>query len=161
MCMKHHYDRNRKAVQQALDRRKEDAHEAAQDAAGQALRDELRKSNQRREAAKVAAEDAVCRHVAQVVKETNRESAQRMAQLRQEHYRRDRKALESKQLKICLLLTFFPLVMAASAIRLHNLGMVNLWVSLPLTTLACTISVWNFVAYITRNMKQREVKHHA
>lgn len=153
MCMKHHYDRNRKAVQQGLDRRKEDAHEAALEAAGQALRDELRKSNQRREAEKVAAEDAVCRHVAQVVEETNRESEQAAAQRRSERHQRERKALAEEQMKTFLILTFCPLLLAAIALRLYDTGLFHFWVSMPLTILACIVSVWNFVAYATRNIK--------
>lgn len=161
MCMKHHYDRNRKAVQQGLDRRKEEAREAAQDAAGQALQAELRKSNQRREAEKAAAEAAVCRHVAQVVEETNREMEQQKAQLHQEQHRRDRKALAAEQLKTCLVLTFCPLVMAAGAIRCFELGMLPIWLSIPGSFILCTISVWNYVAYATRNWKWEEVNHHA
>lgn len=155
MCMKqqHHYDRNRKAVQQGLDRRKEEAHEAALDAAGQALQAELRKSNQRREARKVAAEDAVCRHVAQVVEETDREIAQQRAKLHREQYRRDRMALEAKQLKTCLLRTFGSLMIAVAMVKFFEAGPLPIWVFIPATFLACIYSVWNFVAYATRNIK--------
>ena len=155
MCMnqKHHYDRNRKAVQQGLDRRKEEREEAAQEAAGKALRAELRKSNQRREAEKAAAEAAVCLHVAQVVEETDREIERATAKLRREQHRRDRMALEAAQLRICLLLTFCPLLLAAFALRLHDMGKAPFWVSVPLAILVCIYSVWNFVAYATRNIK--------
>ena len=161
MCIQqHHFDRNRKAVQRGLDRRKEARAEAAQEAADLAFLDELRRNTQRRETAKVAAEAAVCRHVDQVVEETNREIEQQKAQLHQEQYRRDRKALAEKQLRTCCFLTFFPLILAAVIIRLHDMGMVPLWVTLAWAVFACIYSLWNFVAYATRNVKHREVKHH-
>lgn len=158
MCMnqKHHYDRNRKAVQQGLDRRKEERAEAAQDAAWEDLRSKLHQSNQRLEAERVATEDATCRNVAYIVEQTNREMAQATAKLHRAQYHRDRMALEAKQLKTCLLLTFIPLLLAAVALRLHNMGMVPFWVSMTCTALASIYSVWNFVAYATRNIRKGE-----
>lgn len=158
MCMnqKHHYDRNRKAVQQGLDRRREEREEAAQEAAGQAVRDELRRINQRREAERVAAEDAVCRRVAHVVEETNRKKAQASEQLHRAQHRRDLMALEAKQLRVFLILTFCPLLLAAGSIRLYNMGLMPFWVTITWTVFASIYSVWNFVAYATRNIKKGE-----
>lgn len=149
MCMKHHYDRNRKAVQQGLDRRKEDALEAAQEAAGQALRDEMRRSNQRREAEKAAAEDAVCRRVAQVIEETDREMEQRREQLRNAQRKRDRKALEVKTWKMLLLHTFGSLMIAVALLVVTNLG-IPVWLTLPLVVAACVYSIRSFVIYGSR-----------
>lgn len=157
MCIQqHHFDRNRKAVQQGLDRRKEARAEAAQEAAGRELRAAFRQSNQRREQEKAAAEAAVCRHVAQVVEETDREIEQATAKLRMEQNKRDRKALEAKQWNIFLLLTFGSLMIAVATVKLFDTGLLPIWVFIPVAFLACIFSVWNFVAYATRNIRKGE-----
>lgn len=158
MCKKHHYERNRKVVQQGLDRRREDAREAAHDAAWQGLQAELRKSTQRREAEKVAAEDAVCRHVNEVINETDRKIEQQKTQLHREQYRRDRKALEEKQFKKCLLLTFGSLMIATAMVKFLETGLLPIMVATPTIFLTCLFSIYNFVAYASRNRKA-EVHH--
>lgn len=122
------YERNRKAVQQGLDRRAAQRREAAQDAADGRVYDEINRQGRENRAAIERSQEAQRRGAAQ---------AQALA---------DMEAQAVKRFYACMLGTFIPLMIAAIFTLLYTTGGVKIWVAIPVVALAIAYTLVNFAA---------------
>lgn len=132
-----HYERNRKAVQQGLNRRAAKRREAAMDAQEREAREELnRLTAERRQ--KIEAAEATQRR-------------QRQAESR----RLSRKAKRDAQRKAFLIRSYGSLAVAAITSILFSVSALAFWLAMAGLILASVYFFGNLVAYATRNVKRR------
>lgn len=125
------YERNRKVVQQGLDRRAAQRKEAAQDAADRRVYEEINRQGRENRVAIERTQEIQRRRAAQ---------AQALA---------DVEAQAVKRFYACVLGTFIPLMIAAIFTILYTTGGVKIWVAIPAVALAVVFTIVNFVACLT------------
>lgn len=131
-----HYERNRKAVQQGLNRRAAKRREAAMEAQEREAREELNRITAERRQ-KIEAAEAAQRHQMQV-----------------ESRRRVREAKKSEQRQAFLIRSYASLAIAAVTSILFTAAALAPWLAMTGVILASVYFFGNIVAYSTRNVKR-------
>lgn len=131
-----HYERNRKAVQQGLNRRAAKRREAAMDAKEREAREELNRiTAERRQKIEAA------------------EAAQRR-QMQCEHRRRIRAAKKAEQRQAFFIRSYASLAIAAVISILFTTAALAPWLAMTGVILASVYFFGNIAAYSTRNVKR-------
>lgn len=131
------YERNRKAVQQGLDRRAAQRAEAAQDAADSRVYEDINRQGR---------ENRAAIEQAQAKQQREEKITQTLA---------NQEALQVKQWNSFMLRTYGTVLIAALFCYLFLHGGVQAWVAFPVMILAFVYIIVNFAAYITRNRKSK------
>lgn len=135
-------EKNRRIVQNGLDRRAakraEAAREAMQETASRDMRDAINFHSHFRE-------------IEKTVSERNERREKQDAQRRK--IQREQEARRAKQWRVFLAGNLFPVLIAAALYGLQIIGGVEFWVALPIMAVCLVLCIANGAAYITRNRK--------